>query len=116
MTDQSNFLAAVDIGTNSFHLIVVKVEGDTGFTIIDREKEVIRLSEGSKGDIKIITPEAMNRGITTLKKFKGLAESHNAKLRAMATSAVREALNKDEFIKQIFQRQKKFIQVFKTIV
>ncbi|NLT50990.1 MAG: Ppx/GppA family phosphatase [Ignavibacteria bacterium] len=102
MIEQSNFLAAVDIGTNSFHLIVVKVEGDTGFTIIDREKEVIRLSEGSKGDIKIITPEAMNRGITTLKKFKGLAESHNAKLRAMATSAVRESLNKEEFISKVY--------------
>ena len=50
-------LAAIDIGTNSFHLIVVEVKDNGSFEIVDREKEVIRLSEGSSGDIKFIKPE-----------------------------------------------------------
>lgn len=102
MTDQNKHLAAVDIGTNSFHLIVVEAGTDGKFTIIDREKEVIRLSEGSRGDLKIISPEAIQRGVATLKKFKGIAEAHDAEMRALATSAVREAINKDEFIKNVF--------------
>ncbi len=40
-------LAAVDIGTNSFHLIVIKFDNKGNFEIIDREKEVIRLGEGN---------------------------------------------------------------------
>jgi len=38
-----NCIAAVDIGTNSFHLIIVQVRKDSSFKIIDREREVIRL-------------------------------------------------------------------------
>lgn len=94
-------LAAIDLGTNSFHLIVVKVKNNGNFEIIDREKEVIRLGEGSGGDIKVILPEAMNRAIMSLKRFKGIADSHDAKIRAIATSAVREAHNKNEFIQRV---------------
>ncbi|MEW6193659.1 MAG: Ppx/GppA phosphatase family protein [Bacteroidota bacterium] len=96
-------IAAVDVGTNSFHLIVVKLKDDGNFEIIDREKEVIRLGEGSTGDIKLIKPDAMSRGIAALKRFKGIADSHNARLRAIATSAVRESHNKNDFIKKVFE-------------
>ncbi len=95
-------IAAIDVGTNSFHLIVVKINKNGSFEIIDREKEVIRLGEGNIGDIKTIKSEAIIRGIETLKRFKGIADSHNAKIRAVATSAVREAHNKHEFIKKVF--------------
>ncbi len=94
-------LAAIDLGTNSFHLIVVKIADNGNFEIIDREKEVIRLGEGSGGDIKVILPEAIERAINCLKRFKGIAESYNAKIRAVATSAVREAHNKNEFIQKV---------------
>ena len=97
-------LAAIDIGTNSFHLIVVEVKDNGSFEIVDREKEVIRLSEGSSGDIKFIKPEAVERAIVTLKRFKGIADSHSAKIRAVATSAVRESLNKIEFLKDVFYK------------
>ncbi len=97
-------LAAIDIGTNSFHLIVVKVKKDGNFEIIDREREVIRLGEGNVGDIKFINPNAAKRAIAALERFKKIAESHNAKIRAVATSAVREALNKNEFIKQVYEQ------------
>ena len=94
-------LAALDIGTNSFHLIVVSVKEDGSFEIIDRVKEVIRLGEGNPGDIKRINPEAEKRAISAIKRFKGVADSHNAQFRAVATSAVRESLNKNEFIKNV---------------
>ncbi|MCF8241494.1 MAG: Ppx/GppA family phosphatase [Melioribacteraceae bacterium] len=98
MITTNNVLAAIDIGTNSFHLIVVSVTPDGNFEIIDREKEVIRLGEGSSGDIKFILSQAMDRALKTLERFKGIADSYNAVLRAVATSAVRESINKDEFL------------------
>ncbi len=94
-------LAAIDIGTNSFHLVVVKVNENGKFEIIDSAKEVIRLSEGSIGDIKIIQEDAIERAISALQKITGVAKSHNAELRAVATSAVREASNKIDFLKRV---------------
>ncbi|MEN8191915.1 MAG: Ppx/GppA phosphatase family protein [Bacteroidota bacterium] len=97
MNDKFN-LAALDIGTNSFHLIVVSVSENGDFEIIDREREVIRLSEGNVGDIKTILPESIDRAVSAISRFNKIAESHNAKLRATATSAVRESNNKKEFL------------------
>lgn len=104
MESSSHNLAAIDIGTNSFHLIVVHIKEDGNFEIVDREKEVIRLGEGSPGDIKVIKPEAFNRALDALKRFKGIADSHSASMRAVATSAVRESKNRDDFIKQVFEK------------
>jgi exopolyphosphatase/guanosine-5'-triphosphate,3'-diphosphate pyrophosphatase len=91
-------LAAIDIGTNSFHLIIVEVDTNTGkFNILGREKESVRLGSGSS-DMKHLGKDAMNRGIDALKKFAALADSAGAPVRAIATSAVREAANQNEFI------------------
>ena len=96
--------AAIDVGTNSFHLIVVKIKSNGNFDVIDQTKEVIRLGEGSSGDIKCITDDAMNRGIAALKTFRGIADLHQAEIRAVATSAVREAKNGKEFIKKVKEK------------
>ncbi len=108
-------LAAIDIGTNSFHLIVVRVKEDGNFEIIDREKEVIRLGEGSAGDIKVIKPEAFNRAFDALKRFKGIADSHNASIHAVATSAVREAHNGNDFMEQVFAKSGIKIEIISGI-
>jgi exopolyphosphatase/guanosine-5'-triphosphate,3'-diphosphate pyrophosphatase len=100
----NNRLAAVDIGTNSFHLIIAEADNKSGsFKILGREKEIVRLGTGSS-DMKYLSPEAITRGVETLKRFKGLADSAEAPLRAIATSAVREAINKREFIRQAFDK------------
>ena len=104
-------LAAIDIGTNSFHLIVVKILENGNFEIIDREKEVIRLGEGNTGDIKEIKQPAIERAVHTLKKFKEISDSHNADIKAVATSAVRESLNKDEFRRIIKEQTNVDIEV-----
>lgn len=90
--------AALDIGTNSFHLVVAKPV-ETGFEVITSEKEVIRLGHGS-GDMNLLEQDAMDRGIAALKRMRAIADVHDAKLRAVATSAVREAQNRNEFIKR----------------
>jgi len=95
-------IAAIDIGTNSFHMVIVEVADSGKFEIVDREKEVIRLSEGSRGDIKFIHETSINRAINSLKRFSGIAKAHNAEIKAVATSAVRESSNKVDFLNKVF--------------
>ena len=94
-------LAAIDIGTNSIHMIVVKVRPDLSFEIIDREKDMVRLGAGGL-DGRSITPTAMAAALQTLAKFKRLAESHQVdEIVAAATSATREADNGGDFIAEV---------------
>lgn len=98
---KNHFLAAIDIGTNSFHMVIVKFEaGKTSFKVIDRVKESVRLGSGST-DMKYLSQSAINRGIETLRRFKQMADAYSAPVRAIATSAVREALNQNEFIRRV---------------
>lgn len=97
-------LAALDIGTNSFHLIVVSASPSGDFEIVDEAREVIRLGEGNADKIKIIRQESIDRGVDIINRFKKIADSHDAELCAMATSAVREASNKEEFIKTVYEK------------
>jgi len=92
-------IAAVDIGTNSFHLVVAQPTQDHRFEVIDREKEMVRLGSGS-GDMKRLEPDAIERGVAVLKRFRQIAESAGASLHAVATSAVREADNRDDFLRR----------------
>src|SRR6266536_3625192 len=86
-------IAAIDIGTNSIHMIVVQVRADLSFEVIDREKEMVRLGAGGL-DGRALTPEAMHAALQVLSKFRRLAESHNVDhVIAVATSATREAEN-----------------------
>ena len=94
----SNNIAALDIGTNSFHMVVAKVV-DQGFEVIAREKESVRIGHGA-GEMKELSPEAMDRGIICLTRMQQVAASLNADIVAVATSAVREAKNKGEFIRR----------------
>lgn len=86
-------IAAIDIGTNSIHMIVVDVRPDLSFEVVDREKDMIRLGAGGL-DGRNLTTAATEAARQTLAKFKRLAESHQVdEIVATATSAVREAEN-----------------------
>lgn len=89
-------LAALDLGTNSFHLVVARVR-PTGYDIITREKDSVRLGHGG-GDMKHLTDEAMDRGVAALTRMKRIADGLDAPVRTVATSAVREAENADVFL------------------
>jgi exopolyphosphatase / guanosine-5'-triphosphate,3'-diphosphate pyrophosphatase len=94
-------IAAIDIGTNSIHMIVVQVRPDLSFEVIDREKEMVRLGAGGL-DGRSLTPTAMTAALQTLAKFKRLADSHKVdEIVATATSATREADNGGDFIAEV---------------
>ena len=94
-------IAAIDIGTNSVHMIVVRVRSDLSFEVIDREKVMVRLGAGGL-DGKALTTDAMNAALQALSKFKRLAESHRVdEILAAATSATREARNGGEFLARV---------------
>ena len=99
MTD---YIGAIDVGTNSIHMIIAKVGIVTGrLNIIEKEKEVVRL--GSKTlHTGIIDNETIEKTIVVLKKFRQICDSKNAIIRAVGTSAVREAKNSEDFIKRVF--------------
>ena len=91
-------LAAIDCGTNSIHMIVVRIRPDLSFEVIDREKEMVRLGSGGL-DGKALTAEAMAAALQAFSRFRRLAESHQVEeILAAATSAVREAENGGEFL------------------
>jgi len=97
-------LAAIDIGTNSLHMIVVRVRPDLSFEVIDREKEMVRLGAGGL-DGRALTPEAMHAALQVMSKFRRLADSHGVdEIIAVATSATREAENGSEFLKTIVEK------------
>ena len=97
-------IAAIDIGTNSIHMIVVQVRPDLSFEVIDREKEMVRLGAGGL-DGRALTPEAMHAALQVLSKFRRLAESHKVdEVIAVATSATREAENGGEFLQSVTQQ------------
>jgi exopolyphosphatase / guanosine-5'-triphosphate,3'-diphosphate pyrophosphatase len=94
-------IAAIDIGTNSIHMIVVQVRPDLSFEVIDREKEMVRLGAGGL-DGRSLTPTALTAALQTLAKFKRLADSHKVdEIVASATSATREADNGGDFIAEV---------------
>jgi exopolyphosphatase/guanosine-5'-triphosphate,3'-diphosphate pyrophosphatase len=94
-------IAAVDLGSNSFHMVVVEATTSGGFRVIGREKEMVRLGSGSLARHQL-SSAAMKRGLAALTKYKRLAETHGVdKLIAVATSAVREATNGEDFLERV---------------
>ena len=101
-TPQTRRVAAIDIGTNSTHLLVASVDTTLGtFSIEQAEKSTTRLGERDP-DSGELTSEAMQRGYETLRRFRDLAMSHDVEqIVTAATSAVREAPNGREFLQSI---------------
>src|SRR3569623_2945313 len=84
-------IAALDVGSNSFHLIVVQVTSTGHFEVLDRAIEMVCLGEGSLRSV-IIPPAVVKRGLEALATLRRLADRHQPDaLVAIATSAVREA-------------------------
>ena len=95
-------IAAIDIGTNSFHLLVAAVDSKLRtFRIIQAEKATTRLGERDP-ETGELTAAAMQRGLETLRQFRDLAASHRVEqIVTAATSAVREAPNGRDFLQTI---------------
>ncbi len=96
-------IAAIDIGTNSIHMVVVRIVAELpAFTIVAREKETVRLGDRDP-QTGNLTPTAIARALGALKRCQEVARSLNVdQILAVATSAVREAPNGNEFIQTIY--------------
>lgn len=95
-------IAAIDIGTNSIHMVIVRVEPSLpAFTVIAKEKDTVRLGDRNVATGKL-TPEAIKRSLDTLRRCQDLATSLGAsQIIAVATSATREAPNGEEFLRLV---------------
>lgn len=97
-------LAAIDIGTNSIHTILVEAERKRSFNIIEREKEMAKLGVGVFANNKL-KDEAFNTGIETISRYVQLAEKMGVdEIITAATSAIREARNGEDFLDEIVER------------
>ncbi len=96
-------LAAIDVGSNAIRLAIGSVNGDRKLTIVENIREPVRLGQDvfKKGTI---AEDTIERAMEAFVRFKQLIENHGAKWsRAVATSATREALNRELFIDRVAQ-------------
>ncbi|MDB5123451.1 MAG: hypothetical protein JWP94_1580 [Mucilaginibacter sp.] len=92
--------AVIDLGTNTFHLLIA--EGTpAGYTEIVHEQIPVKLGEGGINQ-GFIQAEAFERGINTMLKFNELISGNSVeKVKAIATSALRNAANGSDFINKV---------------
>ena len=96
-------IAAIDVGSNSIHMLIVDMESINSFTIIASEKDQVRLA-ASIDDDGNLTSEALNKTIVVLRKMKEVADSLKAQIRAVGTSALREAKNSSDFVAKLYKK------------
>lgn len=94
-------IASIDVGTNTFRILIGEVQ-DNGLKKLYIGRVITRLGGGFTEEQRVITQEAMSRGLSALKKFRGIIEEYKVgKVRAVATSVVRESLNGNEFVDKV---------------
>jgi exopolyphosphatase / guanosine-5'-triphosphate,3'-diphosphate pyrophosphatase len=97
-------LAAIDIGTNSIRCVVAEVDPNGSYRVLDEEREMTRLGHDlfERGRLAV---EPMERSYAALTKMKAIADGFQVdELRAVATSAVREASNGRAFCREVRRR------------
>jgi exopolyphosphatase / guanosine-5'-triphosphate,3'-diphosphate pyrophosphatase len=100
-TDGRRRLAVADLGSNTFRLVVFEYRPGGPFRLVDEVREVVRLTEGTAPGAPI-APEAVERAARVARLFAGFcAGSGIDEVRAVATSAIRDAPNGDEVLQAI---------------
>jgi exopolyphosphatase/guanosine-5'-triphosphate,3'-diphosphate pyrophosphatase len=94
---QEALIAALDLGSNSFHMIVARIEGDH-FHVVDRLREPVRLAAGLD-DEGLLTPEVQVAALDAIARFgqrlRGMLSSN---IKAVGTNALRQARNSERFL------------------
>ncbi len=94
-------IAAIDIGSNSIHLIIAELYPDGHYVVVDKAKDMVGLASGTVSS-GFLSDEAMARGLDSLKRFADMSRSRGVQdIIAVATSAVREAVNGEHFVKLV---------------
>lgn len=111
LTGESLRLAAIDVGSNSIHMIVAQIDPDGGVTTLWRMKEPTGLGRLTFPSRRI-GKEAMDRALSTLARFQHAARQKSAeKMVVVATSAIREAINGGDLIERARRELKLPIRV-----
>ena len=94
-------IAAIDVGSNSVRMVVAETDPETRFRIIEDVRETTRLAGGLFRTGKLST-EAMDAALAALCRIREIAEHHHVdRLKAVGTSAVREARNAGKFLRTV---------------
>ena len=94
-------LAAIDIGTNSIHMIIAEASRQRKFDIVEREKEMVKLGVGVFAS-NYISDRAFKLGLETISRYVKLADRLGVdEIITAATSAIREAHNGEYFLNEV---------------
>ena len=94
-------VAAIDVGSNSIHMVIAEVDGEGRFQVLNRAKEMVRLGLRSLNSGRL-SRRAIDDGLRTLDAFYTLAQRQKvSRFAAVATSAVREASNGGDFVQLV---------------
>ncbi len=108
---ESPRLAAIDVGTNSIRLVVAEVNGDGSYRVLDEERGMVRLGRGLDQTGRL-SDRSMTDALQVLGRMKAIADGFRVgELRAIATSAVREAANGAVFCREALRRHRVQIDV-----
>lgn len=95
-----NRFAAIDFGTNTARLLIVDPEPGGGFSHVHLQREIVRMGGGFSRE-QGLSEAAMQRGLSCLQRFAAAMREHGVEaVRAVATSAVRDAKNGGLFIQR----------------
>lgn len=93
--------ATIDVGTNTLRLLIAEAVSPDDFTVLHEEQEITRLGEGLI-PTRLLQDGPRRRSLVVLRRFAEVARSFKAEqVAAVATSAVREAMNREELIVEI---------------
>lgn len=94
-------LGAIDVGSNAIRLKLVRLLGDGAFDPLHQERDPVRPGEGIWQTGRM-SPQVLERLVGALARYAQICREHGARhVRAVATSAVREAKNKDEIVARV---------------
>ncbi|MBD2177185.1 Ppx/GppA family phosphatase [Pseudanabaena sp. FACHB-1998] len=104
MASDVKTLAAIDVGTNSIHMVIVQIKTSIpSFSVIESEKATVRLGERCP-QTGNLTEDAIHRAIEALRRCQEICRTQRVEeIVAVATSATRESPNGTDFIRRIYE-------------
>ena len=97
---QDDILGAIDVGTNAVRLELARVLPDGSIEGLHTERDPVRPGEGLYKS-GVISREVANRLVATLRRYSALCKRYGARVRAVATSALRDARNREDIVRRV---------------
>ncbi len=104
MADLQIINAVIDLGTNTFNLLIAEMSGPGAFRVLHEERIAVKMGSGGIHKKKLL-PEAIERGLSALSLHEKNIKKYGAtRVRVIGTSAIRGAANRDKFIDLVKQQ------------